>query len=539
MISAKKISCAILCTTLFATAQPLVVAAERPPIDVSRVPPKAKSSPLPEGWQHGAFMQVFVRSYRDSNGDGVGDLRGLISKLDYLQDLGIKGLWLMPVNHSQDGDHGYAVQDYRSIEPAYGSLADFDTLLREAHARGIGVIIDYVINHSAAKNPLFLQSASSPGNKFRDWYIWKNAQPQDWKIWNNNPWRTTGNGAYYAVFWDQMPDFNLRNAAVVNYHQDNLRFWLNRGVDGFRFDAVGCLFENGPQTWENQPENYAFMGKMRGVVAQYTRRFVVCEGPDFDHMGYAAKSTCGSAFAFKHHANVIEAARGKPEAIAAVADYFTKAPLTMATMLANHDTHGGQRIWDQLSGNVAQYQLAAATYLLGPGTPFIYYGEEIGMSGAPTLEHDAKLRTPMSWTADNKTGGFTTAKPYRDLAGNVAAQNVESQLKSADSLHSFYKRLLQVRNSNPSIARGSYEKPFVSGRVFGVQRKLQSGTQKDHTLVLINYGDSAATIDLANLPPRKALKPIFLMHDAAKMVSASGAMSIEIPAQSVQVFRIE
>jgi alpha-amylase len=509
--------------------------AASPKIDVSPVSITNKTSALPEGWQRGAFMQIFMRSYRDSNGDGVGDLRGLIGQLDYLQELGIKGLWLMPINHSQDGDHGYAVQDFRAIEPAYGNLADFDTLIKEAHKRGIGVIMDYVINHSAAKNPLFIDAASGPKSRFRHWYTWQSSQPQDWKIWDNNPWRKTDQGAYYAVFWDQMPDMNLRNPAVVKYHQDNLRFWLNRGLDGFRFDAVGCLFENGPHAWENQPENYPFMGTMRHVVDQYQRRFVVCEGPDHDHMGYAAKSSCGSAFAFGHHKNIIDAARGKSDAIKAVADYFTRSPTTMATMLSNHDTHGGQRLWDQLGGNIEQYKLAAATYLLGPGTPFIYYGEEVGMAGASKLVHDAILRTPMSWTADSKTGGFSSAKPYRDLSANVLTQNVEAQLNDSNSLRNFYKQLLQIRNSFPSIARGSYESPFVQGSVFGYQRKFQH----ENTLVLINYSTQTETVDVKNLPIKRSLKKVFPVGTAAITLDAVGLPAITMAAQSVMVLRVE
>lgn len=497
-----------------------------------------KHSQLKEGWQQGAFMQVFVRSYRDSNGDGVGDLRGITQRLDYLQDLGVKGLWLMPINHSQDNDHGYAVQDYRNIEPAYGTLADFDELLKQAHARGIGIIIDYVINHSAAKNPLFEASAGASKNPYRDWYVWKEVAPAGWSFWNRNPWVATKQGAYFAAFADFMPDFNLRNPKVVDYHQNNLRFWLNRGVDGFRFDAVGNLFENGPQAWENQPENYVFMGKMRATIVQYPQRFVVCEGPDHDHLRYAAQSSCASAFAFKHNKNIIEAARGNTVAIQAVADYFTQAPLTMATMLSNHDSHGGQRAWDQFGGNIAQYKLAAATYLLGAGTPFIYYGEEVGMAGSAALTGDPKLRTPMSWNGDADTGGFTTAKPYRSLASNVSTQNLEAQKQDPNSLLFFYQQMLKVRNSLPSIARGTYEMPLVNGQVLSYQRKFQS----EHSVVVINYGLNSAKLELPNLPAHKFLK--FILSEGVDVASriainAAGQALVEMKPQSVIVLRVE
>ena len=287
-----------------------------PPVGVSGVAAADPGSTLPAGWHQGAFMEIFVRSYKDSNGDGIGDLRGLIGQLDYLRDLGITGLWLMPVTQSQDRDHGYAVSDYRAIEAQYGSLADFDELLRQAHARGIGIVIDYVFNHSAAQNPLFVQSRSGASNAYRDWYLWTGLKPGGWSIYGNDPWRGSTGNYYFAPFWDQMPDWNLRNASVVAYHHDNLRFWLNRGVDGFRFDAVGNLVENGASAWENQPENFALLRNVRNLMNGYTQRFLVCEGPS-DPFGYTA--ACGSAFAFNNTGNLIAAAKGDAAAMARVA----------------------------------------------------------------------------------------------------------------------------------------------------------------------------------------------------------------------------
>ena len=186
-----------------------------PPVDVSSVAAADPGSALPPGWHQGAFMEIFVRSYKDSNGDGIGDLRGLIGQLDYLRDLGITGLWLMPVTQSQDRDHGYAVSDYRAIEAQYGSLADFDELLRQAHARGIGIVIDYVFNHSAAQNPLFVQSRSGASNAYRDWYLWTGLKPGGWSIYGNDPWRGSPGNSYFAPFWDQMPAWNWGNTSVI------------------------------------------------------------------------------------------------------------------------------------------------------------------------------------------------------------------------------------------------------------------------------------------------------------------------------------
>lgn len=502
-----------------------------PAIDTSSIAVVDPGSALPEGWYRGAFMEIFVRSYKDSDGDGVGDLRGLTQSLDYLRDLGVRGIWLMPVTRSQDGDHGYAVSDYRQIEPAYGSLADFDELLRQAHARGIGVIIDYVINHSAASNPLFVDASVSADSRYRDWYVWRDAAPAGWHIMGKDPWVDTANGAYLAQFSRTMPDFNMRNPQVVAYHKDNLRFWLNRGVDGFRFDAVTHLLEDGPDAWHDQPGNYALVGEMRAVVDRYRGRYVICEATRNANV-YAAPSSCGAAFALDGASAIVEAARGKRQAIRAVADYFKNAPAGMATMVSNHDLFAGERLWDQLGGDLAQYRLAGATYLLQPGTPFIYYGEEIGMSAGAGLDGDPKLRTPMSWTSDQVNAGFSTVKPYRVVSANSAARNVAGQQASGDSLLSYYRRLLDLRNRYPSLARGSYESPKVDGQVLSYQRRIDGET----ALVLINYGRKPREV-AARVLPGSSFSQVFPAPAGDSLqVATDGLARVRVGAQSVLVY---
>jgi alpha-amylase len=510
---------------------------QSPPLakpDVSNVPFADPGSKLDKNWRSGVFMEIFVRGFKDSNGDGIGDLRGITQSLDYLQDLGIKGIWLMPINTSQDKDHGYSVADYRNIDPDYGTLADFDELLREAHKRDIGIVMDYVINHSSANNAIFLNSASSPDNPYRDWYTWRNQTPTDWDIWGQNPWKAVGSGSYYAPFTDIMPDWNLRNPKVVDYHLDNMRFWLNRGVDGLRFDAVGMLFENGPKAFENQPENYPFMGRVRAEVEKYSQRFVVCEGPDWGHIEYARADSCGRTFAFKHHSSIIEAAKGDVAAIQRVADYFKTTQLNMATMLNNHDSFAGDRPWDQFKGNEAQYRLAAATYLLMPGTPFVYYGEEIGMAGIPTLEGDPSLRGPLSWKADANNAGFSSANPYRLVAPNAMTQNIAAQLADPNSLRAFYKSMIGLRNAHPSLAVGSYENAFADKGVFSFQRS----DNNERTVVVINYSNEPSTTTTTKLKPNAQLSPLYPINSGAMMTDASGSAQIVTPPQSVAVFKI-
>jgi len=504
-----------------------------PEVDTSAVAPADPGSTLPANWQNGTFMQVFVRAYKDSDGDGIGDLKGLTTKLDYLKDLGVTGLWLMPVTASQDHDHGYAVADFRSIESAYGSLADLDELLRQAHARGIGVILDYVMNHSAAQNPLFVNSSAATDNALRDWYVWSASHPGGWSIYGSDPWHVAGSGWYFGAFWDQMPEFNLLNPAVLGYHFDNLRFWLNRGADGFRFDAVGNLVENGPTAWENQPQNYAIMGGVRNLLAGYAQRYMVCEAPA-DPAGFGAANVCGSAFAFGHQHDVVAAAQGNTAAIRSVAGYFaTGQASNQGTLISNHDSFAGDRLYDQVGGNLAQYRLAAATYLLQPGIPFIYYGEEVGMAGGAGLSGDPKLRTPMSWTAN--AAGFTSGSPFRGLSANIGSFNVEAQAADPGSLLAFYKSMLTLRKASPALARGAYEAPVADGSVLSFQRHQDA----QHALVVINYGAVGTSVALGGLKPNLPSVPAAFTWPATGATLSTGAdgtARLAVPAQSVWVF---
>ncbi len=505
-----------------------------PSFDTSAVAVADPGTALSADWRKGPFAEIFVRGYQDSDGDGIGDLKGLTNRLDYLKDLGITGIWLMPITRSQDHDHGYAVSDYRNVEAAYGSLADLDTLVTQAHQRGIGVVLDYVMNHSAAQHPAFVNANSGSGNAFRDWYVFSASKPSGWSIYGD-PWRNGNGGFYFAVFDAAMPDFNLKNPTVVSWHQDNLRFWLNRGVDGFRFDAVGNLVENGPNAWENQPENFTLMGNIRDMVGgSYANRFLVCEGPSAP---LAFATACGSAFAFGHQSDLINAAKGNTTAISNLANYFGTAPgtapATMSTMLSNHDSFAGDRAMDQFNGDEAQYKLAAATYLLQPGTPFIYYGEEIGMRGG-SLSGDPKLRTPMSWTSSNiGSSGFTTGTPFRALSTNVATNNVQSQ-QAAGSLLNWYKAVIAVRQAQPALRGGAH----VSATAAGTTLSLQRETVGQRAVVMINYGSGAALISAGGLPANGVLTSVFPPNGSNANTDAGGNVSVSVPRQSVQVFVI-
>ena len=524
----------LLCITVFTVTPALGAAPAAAPVDTSAVPEIHPPSLLPAGWHTGAFMEIFVRAYQDSDGDGVGDLKGLIQRLDYLKDLGISGIWLMPITASADGDHGYATTDFRAIEAAYGTLQDFDELLRQAHARGIGVIMDYVINHSASEHPLFASALQGPGSPYYDWFVWEKEAPQGWDIWGKTPWFSTPVGHYFGTFGPHMPDFNFRNPAVLAYHQSNLRFWLNRGLDGYRLDAVPHLVENNAKDWNDQPQSRRLTGELTALIAAYPQRHVVCEATA-NPVVYAAAHLCGSAFAFGLEREIVGAAKGHTKAVRAVSNYFRTAPASMATFASNHDRFAGDRLWDQLKGNESRYRLAAASYLLLPGTPFIYYGEEIGMGGVMGLAGDDALRAPMRWTAEAKLGAFTSGTPFRPVSPNAVRFNAAAQLADPNSLLSFYRRMLALRNLLPSLARGSYEAPFVQGKLMGFQRTLGSET----TLVLINYGDKAARASIDKLAPSATLVQRHPKNEAKASVNARGVARVRVAARSVQVYSVQ
>jgi alpha-amylase len=500
-------------------------------LDLGAVPKSATASALAPDWWRGAFMQIYVRAYQDTDGDGKGDLKGLIQRLDYLQGLGVKGLWLLPITESSDRDHGYAVKNYRALEADYGSHADFDLLLSEAHKRGMGVILDFVINHSSNQHPLFLNSSSSAKNAQRDYFIWQTPKPTGWQIYGQDPWYASNwaNGFYFAGFTSSMPDFNLRSSDVESFHHDNLRFWLNKGVDGFRFDAVGNLIENGPGAWEVQAENHVVMSKVRQTIMQYSQRFMVCEAPANSN-AFAQADSCGSAFAFDLSGSVVGAAKGDAASIQKLADYYKTRSANLAPFVSNHDSFAGDRLWNQVQGNLAQYKMAAASYLLLPGTPFIYYGEEIGMASSNALSGDAALRTPMSWTADAK--GFSTATPFRALSANVNSQNVTQQQSDSNSLYQHYKQLLALRNTQLALRSGTYEAAWALQKTMGFQRV--AGAEK--IMVVLNFDTQANALNVSNLTPGETWSPL-LGTNATASVSSAGVLQLNLPAQSFAVFK--
>lgn len=501
-------------------------------LDLAPVAPMSVDSELPQGWNKRAnFMEIFVRSYQDSDGDGRGDLQGLISRLDYLKKLGVTGIWLMPIMESSDNDHGYSVVDYRKVESDYGTMADFEELLSEAHARGIGVILDYVMNHSSSSNPLFVDAASAADNSKRDWFIFSSTNP-GWTSWGGSAsWHSAGSSFYYGVFTSSLPDFNLRNNTVVNYHLDNLRFWLNKGVDGFRFDATGVLFENDSNAWSDQPENHPLLADVQAVINSYDNRYMICEAPDAPAQ-YALSSSCINSFAFGYQGAIKSTAtnRSLNAALANLLNSATKT--TMPLILSNHDSFVGNRPIGELSGNnLGDYKVAAAITTLVSSTPFAYYGEEIGMANG-SENGDGRLRTPMSWTANTSNAGFTTATPYRGLSANVSSRNVAAQDGVTGSLLEHYRALYAVRNNNPLLGTGSLNLQSSAGNSHVILTRTEGNKV---AAVLINLALSAQNLTVSTGLNNMDFMQKLPANDALFSSNGSGAITLSVPAQSAVV----
>ncbi len=506
-------------------------------------------SGLPDRWYtRGAFMEINVRAYHDSDGDGIGDLNGVTQKLDYLKDLGIGGIWLMPINRTDDHDSGYIVTDHRGIETDYGTTADFKRLLDEAHRRGIGVIMDYVPNHSAASHPLFRNAASSRNAAYRNWYLLSAAKPGGWTTWSGrDPWYQVASGFYYAAFNEGMPDFNWLEPAVVEYHENSLRHWLNLGVDGFRFDAVGKLVERGPGELDDNPESMALVHRLQQVVHAYAKRYVVCENPSQPDQA-AAESACGSAFAFGLNDSLRRLARGETAGLVEFAASLGSRPLSrMGTFLANHDRFAGLRLMDEFAGDETSYRLAAASLLTLPGIPFVYYGEEVGMRNLPLDASgfdgttDWPLRGPMSWAASPSVTDNTRQGPFADFnyfqpAPNIASHNVLLASGDSASLWHFYRSLLNLRRASPALREGELQVLAAAGASLVYERR--SGAER--VLVVINYGSADATLSLSGLPAGLRYDAV-LAHgtapaDWATPVDGSAA-SVSAPARSMRLLR--
>jgi alpha-glucosidase len=491
-------------------------------------------------WQDAVFYEIYPRSFADSNNNGIGDLNGITSKLDYLHQLGVDAIWITPCFPSPQVDFGYDVSDYEDIDPMYGTLKDFDRLVSEAKKRNIRVILDFVVNHSSDQHKWFLDSRSSTTSKYRDWYIWRDGKgdqpPNNWQSEFGVPaWtfdQKTGQ-YYYNYFYPQQPDLNWRNPAVKDAMLDVTRFWYKRGVAGFRLDAVDTLFED-PNLTDNPsapgkdkfgrpnfarihntklPEVHTVLQDLRKIADQYDAVLIgetwtkdIAElknyyGEHSNELQMPMDLMFGSvnklsAPEFRRQIAAVDAAGGWP-----------------VFVISNHDMVRSSNRYGDGVHNDEIAKLMASLYLTLRGSPIMYYGEELGMeNNNPRRKEDVKdpegitgwpgeigrdgERTPMQWnTAAN--AGFSKATPWLPVPPSYKTHNVETELKDPNSILNVYRQLLAMRHKEPALVSGAYVSLNEDDpNVLSYLRKANDQA----VLVLLNMSAQPQTVRL-NLEP--------------------------------------
>ncbi len=485
-------------------------------------------------WQDGIVYQIYPRSFQDSNGDGIGDLEGIRQRLDHLCWLGVDAVWISPIYPSPMADCGYDISDYFGIDPVFGALGDFDRLIAEAHARGLKVIMDFVPNHTSDRHPWFLASRSSRSDPKRDWYIWRDpapdgGPPNNWvSYFGGSGWEyDAATGQYwYHAFLKEQPDLNWRKPAVRSAMYDVLRFWLERGVDGFRVDVLWLLikddqFRDNPPNpaWRpgqagidsllqrytaDRPEIHDVVAEMRAVVDAYPQRVLIGEIylPIERLVAYYGRDMKGAHLPFNFQ---LVFTPWNAEAVAAiVAEYEAALPKGGSPnwVLGNHDV---KRIATRVGA--AGARLAAMLLLTLRGTPTIYYGVELGMEDVAISPEQVQdrwtlnepglglgrdpVRTPMPWDGSHNAG-FTTGKPWLPLNPDFVTRNVAVEAEDPRSMLMLYRSLIALRREQPALHAGLYTGARVEGDVLAFERHGKEA----RLMVALNFGPASQPLAL-------------------------------------------
>lgn len=563
----KCILAACLLIPSFALAQ---TASEAPPTPAQV---QAAATPTRDAtwWKHAVIYEIYPRSFQDTNGDGVGDLNGITQHMDYLQHLGVDAIWISPMYPSPQVDFGYDISNYEAVDPQYGTMADFDKLLASAKQHNVRVLLDMVLNHTSDKHPWFIESASSRTNPKADWYIWNDGKPdptngkgvsahkgpKGWVVPPNN-WSSLFQGSawewvpargqfYYHFFYKQQPDLNWRNPAVEKAMFDTMRFWFDKGVAGFRLDAITTLFEDPtlkdePLTGKMDasgfpesdhthtsglPEVHDVMRKLRQLVDSYPEhRLLVGEiyVPATSDLNawYGTPSApelqlpMDTLVGFHQEGGGITGAQN----VRLNLDHFRKSMEEMETELDHDqpllvfDNHDNERSWDRFGDGLHNEQIAkliASMLLTTRATALMYYGEELGMvTSTPTRREDVKdpigitgwpkekgrdgERTPMQWDTANRQAGFSTnPHTWLPVPANYTTVNVATESKQPDSLLNWNEELTRMRRDNPALHDGGFillehDNPSVLSYL----RTAPKGSPS--TIVALNFTDKPATV---------------------------------------------
>lgn len=530
-------------------------------------------------WKESVAYQVYPRSFMDSNGDGIGDLKGVTSKLDYLKELGIDVIWLSPMYKSPNDDNGYDISDYQDIMDEFGTMADFDELLEEVHKRGMKLILDLVINHTSDEHPWFIESRSSKDNPKRDWYIWRDGkdgkEPNNWEsIFSGSAWKYDEETDQYFmhIFSTRQPDLNWENPDVRDALQTMVNWWLEKGIDGFRVDAISHIKKEPGFPDMPNPDNedyvscFPYMMNVEGIdewlseLSQKTIKnydvMTVGEAngvglDDADRWVGEENGYFNMIFQFEFLGLWEKGAEGRVN-VRALKKNLTKWQKGLegrgwnALFIENHDQPRRVSSW----GNDKEFwkesaKMLAAMYFLMKGTPFIYQGQEIGMTNVqfPSIEdyndvgmvnfykvetakgrsHDEIMeiiwkqcrdnaRTPMQWNSDNN-GGFTTSDDtWIGVNPNYHEINVASQENDPDSILSFYKKLIQLRKDNPLFVYGTYELLLANHpKLFVYIRTL--GSKK--AIVINNFSETATRFRVPGSVTFRSSELVLNNYDAA------------------------
>jgi len=484
-------------------------------------------------WKHGVIYQIYPRSFYDSNDDGIGDIPGIIEKFDYLVDLGIDAIWLSPIYTSPMYDCGYDISDYYSIDPSFGTLEDFKKLLAIAHSKNIKIIMDMVLNHTSHLHPWFIESSSSKDNPKRNWYIWHDPvngkYPNNWKsAYLTSAWEFhQPTGQYYLhSFLKEQPDLNWHNPEVKQAMFNVMRYWLDMGVDGFRFDVINYCYKdkklkNNPFSLnpfdeqiekynKNRPENYILVQEIRKLLDSYENRMAVgevfCYPPGNPQL--SASYLCnGNGLHLAFDFSLLYQPFNARKIYTCLKRWYSAIPENCwpCNVLSNHDQ---PRYADKHSqdDNDSVKRLLALMLLTLPGTPFIYYGEEIGMKNSsiplraivdpagkrfwPLYKGRDCSRTPMQWS-DEANAGFTNSLSWIPIDSNYRTINVKNQLKDRYSLLNFFKDCIRIRKKHPALTHGTW-KPILKGRQ-GVLAYIRQ-TNQETLCIILNFNNHPSSI---------------------------------------------
>jgi len=491
-------------------------------------------------WQRGIVYQIYPRSFMDSNGDGTGDLVGILSRLNYLEWLGVEAIWISPIFPSPMADFGYDVSDYTDVHPLFGTRDDLDRLVEAAHARNIRVLLDYVPNHTSDQHPWFVESRRSRADPRRDWYLWhagreNGSPPNNWlSVFGGSAWEWDAptREFYYHAYLKEQPDLNWRNPEVRAAMLDVLRFWFERGIDGFRIDALRQVFkdvelrDNPPNPgWTpsqppyesllpvhstDQPELLELVAEFRDLADAYPERVLIGELwlPIERLVAYYGVGGRGLHLPFNFH---LILSAWNPREIAALIDTYEAALPAGAWpnwVLGNHDR---QRVASRVGA--PQARVAAMLLLTLRGTPTLYQGDEIGMQDVPIPPEAVQdpvewrlpglgrgrdpERTPMQWD-DSPNAGFSQVRPWLPLAADYQSVNVAAQKSDTRSMLSLYRRLIELRRASPALSVGSYHQLYVDDTTLVFER--DAGDQRRVVALNLSADERALPDAVGSLP---------------------------------------